>query len=182
MSSWTHSELGQFSFEEYLGWVHEFELPAFARFTLPGKKECDRSSVELAIEADEPDEFPGDEMIDVARKVVANHQRLTNEGVRVFYDDICGIGPDSGMWWHNDFDHVNEILDHHGTRLTEPDDVFALLGGSSIFVQQLGYGYDASCAIIGFESPIDVEHGIGWLTDGARILGTGYRSDVSPNE
>ncbi|MEZ6130058.1 MAG: hypothetical protein R3C59_15345 [Planctomycetaceae bacterium] len=182
MSSWTHNELGEFSFEEYLGWVREFELPAFARFTLPGNKEYNRSSVELAIEADQEDEFPGDRMIDIARKVVANHKRLTDEGVIAFYDDICGNGHDSGMWWHDDLDHVNEILNHHGARLAEPDDVFALLGGSSILVQEFGYGYDAPCAIIGFESPIDVEHGIGWLTDGARILGTGYRSDVSPNE
>ena len=181
MALWTHPTLGAFEFED-LGWFAEIKLPGFAQFDLDAPPDYDRTVIELTFEADEPDEFPSNEMANVASRIVDHHQRLIADGVRLFFDDICGHGPDSGMWWHDDLDHVNEIIAHEAKRLDQLEDMFALLNGPSLFVQASGYGFDAACAIIGFESPIDFEHGVGWLTDGNRVLGTGYRSDVSPNE
>jgi hypothetical protein len=33
---------------------------------------------------------------------------------------------------------------------------------------------------LAFEAPFEEEHGVGVLTDGVAILGTGYRYDVTP--
>ncbi|MEL7497648.1 MAG: hypothetical protein AAFN77_08570 [Planctomycetota bacterium] len=181
MPSWTHPEIGEFTFSNS-GWCATLLLPGFAAFNLDASPDFVGENVDVMFDADEPDEFPTVGMVQVAQSVISNHQRLLDDGLRLFYDDICGVGPDSGMWWYGGLEQVNEILSNHSKRLDGPDDIYSLLEEPSLQIQQSGYGYDAPCAIIGFESPIDVEHGIGWLSDGKRILGTGHSCDVSPND
>ncbi|MCS7468283.1 hypothetical protein NZK35_16650 [Stieleria sp. ICT_E10.1] len=180
MPSWNHPKLGAFEFED-LGWFAEVRMPGFTQFDLDTPSDYDRAIIEFSFDAYEPNEFPNDDMVHVASNLFENHRRLITDGVSLLFDDIRGVGTDSGMWWHGDLEHVNEILENHARRLDELEGLFPLLNGPSVLIQEIGYGFDAACAIIGFESLIDVEHGIGWLTDGNKILGTGYRSDVSPN-
>ena len=180
MPAWSHPNLGAFEFED-LGWFREVKMPGFTKFDVDAPPDYDRAIVDFTFDAYEPDEFPSDAMIRVASDLFMNHGQLITDGARMLFDDIRGDGPDSGMWWHDDLSHVNEILANHAKRLAELEDIFTLLNGPSVLIQESGYGFDRACAIIGFESPIDIEHGLGWLTDGNQILGTGYRSDVSPN-
>ena len=63
-------------------------------------------------------------MVQVASNVFENHQRLISDGASMLFNDICGTGPDSGMWWHDDLDHVNEILEHHAKHLDKREDMF----------------------------------------------------------
>ena len=188
MATWSDSELGEFGFDQ-LGWSRKFDLPAFAVFEYGGFSNSavhgGRSSVTVVIEADHEDEMPTAEMIAVARLTIQNHQSLIDQGTTALFDDIDGDGPNSGMWWHGDIDHVREIVASRFYRrpmnpLTGPADLRTLLGRPSIIVQQRGYGYDHPCAIIAFEALFEPEHGVGLLTDGRSILGTGYQVDVSP--
>ena len=181
MPSWTHPTLGDFAFDS-IGWIAELELPGFTSFDRNRTADNAASMVEMLFVADEPDEHPSEGMAQVAQNLVANHQRLLEDGLRIYFDDIHGIGHDSGMWWYGGIEQVNEILANHSKRLEAQSDLYLLLERPSISIQESGYGYDGPCAIIEFESPIDVEHGVGWLTDGITILGTGYSCDVSPND
>ena len=184
MPTWTDEELGEFAFDEY-GWSRVFELPAFAVFQYGGLGKPDGATgspqVELTFEADGEEDTPSHEAVVVARHVVANNQWLLAEGVAALFADFSGGGPDSGMWWHSDLEHVREIIrSANGRPLNEPDDLQHLLGRPSILIQEFGYGYDRPCATICFEAVFEPEHGVGLLTDGKRILGTGYQMDVSP--
>lgn len=181
MAVWEHSTLGHFTFEEYLGWVGTAELPRFAMFTYRPRKQTNPSStVPIHIATYDESELPTGAVIRVACKTLTNIDQLLDDALAALFRDFAGEGPDSGMWWHDDMEHVLEILSGSSRLLASVQDLPDLLGAPSILIQESGYGYDAACAIMGFESPIDEEHGIGFITDGETILGTGYRSDVSP--
>ena len=170
MTTWTHSKLGEFEFVGD-GWMCEFEHPKFS--VLNGSR-----SVRLMFEVNDENDVPSEKNILIASNTLSNIETLLDEGVNVLFRDFHGQGPDSGMWWHDDIDYVQEILSDYSSSLTTADDLYTLLSTPSIVVQETGYGYDNPCAIIGFESPIEEEHGIGLLTDGQKILGTGYRMGV----
>ena len=176
MTTWTHSELGKFEFDEYAAWAREIECPKF--LSLNGS----RTAMQLMFEVNDENDVPSEKNILIASNTLSNIETLLDEGVNVLFRDFHGQGPDSGMWWHDDIDYIQEILSDYSSSLTTADDLYALLSTPSIVVQDAAYGYDNPCAIIGFESPIEEEHGIGFLTDGQKILGTGYRMGVDAFE
>ena len=71
------------------------------------------------------------EVIDVGMATIANCEKLIATGLQVLFDDFHGNRKDSGMWWHNDLDHIHEILgpDYSSEVLNSPDDLFQLLAG-----------------------------------------------------
>jgi hypothetical protein len=186
MTSWKHEELGVFSFDQ-IGWCRTFDFPAFEVFKYGGPRKPNEDSgtskVDLTFEGEDENDFPSEEEIGVARRVIANHERLLAEGVQFLFNDLLEIGPDSGMWWRGSIGQVREIVANYCSNLLEnTDDLVRLLGQPAIFIQEFGYGYDHPCAIISFESVFEQEHGIGLLTDGERILGIGYSVDASAFE
>ena len=172
MASWNHPELGPFKFH-CNAWVREIPMLGFAE-TKDGTTE-----IELLIEADSESDTPSAALKELADQTIANHKSLLQFGIELLWNDFHGNGPDSGMWWHGNVEHIYEILDSRfGDRiLDQPDGLYSLLEKASVIIQASGYGIDKPCSIIGFESPVDVEHGIGLLSDGTRIVGLGYRSD-----
>jgi hypothetical protein len=186
MTNWTQEELGSFSFDQ-TGWCRTFDFPAFEAFRYGGPRKPNEDSgsseVDLTFEADDEGDFPSEAEIAVARQVIANHELLLAEGIQLLFNDLLGIGPDSGMWWRGGIGQVREIIANYGSYTFESlDDLGRLLGQPRIFIQEFGYGYDSPCAIINFEAVFEQEHGIGMLTDGKRILGIGYQTDASPFE
>lgn len=173
MAEWSHPNWGEFSFQEHYGWARTIELQAFSKFR------DGETKIEIAIDADSEDEIPTTDLVSVAEKTVANHKSLIESGVDLLWNDFHGNGPDSGMWWRGDVDHIYEILDGRfgDDVLGQPQGLYYILEKASLRIQGSGYGYDKPCSIIGFESPIDIEHGIGILTDGVHVIGLGYRSD-----
>jgi hypothetical protein len=53
---------------------------------------------------------------------------------------------------------------------------------SSICVRPRVEGYDKPIVELRFAAAFEEEHGVGVLTDGGKILGTGYSVDVTPYE
>lgn len=188
VASWTDPQLGMFKFNEYQ-WEKTIEIEAFSIFPYGGfgnpNEDNSSSNIVLGIEAEDECEIPSEQVIEVARLTIKNHQYLLREGIKALFNDLIGKGPDSGMWWHSAIDHVREIVANRVDEstlavLNKPEDLHALLGKPSIRVQEFGYGYDDPCSIISFEAVFEPEHGIGILTDGTQILGVGYEMDVSP--
>lgn len=127
------------------------------------------------IEADEPDEELDDKMVAVAIRTVSNFGNLIQAAMEALLKYFHGSGPDSGMWWHDAGDQVKQIVSRKfpANKLETADDLFALMTPPTIFVPEFGDG----SAVIGCESAIDLEHGIGILTDGEKVIGLGYRTD-----
>lgn len=175
MAEWEHPELGAFRFDS--AWLGTATLPVFSKFA--SMESSASETVEILIDAYKSTDIPSDGVVRVAINTISNADSLVKSGLQVLFDDFHGIRPDSGMWWHDEIDHVCEILDNRFSRgvLDTADGLYELLGDASLLIQGRGYGYDSPCAVIGFESPIDVEHGVGFLTDGAQIIGLGYRAD-----
>ena len=97
------------------------------------------------------------------------------------WDEFNGRGPDSGMWWHGDTEQWVEGLDSSGLPLpTKADDLLGLMALSSIVVRRKVDGYDKPVVELSFAAAFEEEHGVGVLTDGKKVLGTGYSTDVTP--
>jgi len=181
MNFWEHPALGKFCYEEYLGWKQRIHLEAFDIFQYDSHLWPDRKA-DLILKAWEVEEIPTDAMVTMAASCVTNISTLLAEGIDYLYNDFHGTGPDSGMWWCGAKDQVDDILEAEYSRnmLSKKEGLFELLGKPFILVQEFGMSYPHHCAIIGFESPIETSHGIGFLTNGENIIGIGYNTDTSP--
>ena len=182
MKNWVDSQLGTFAYnEEYEVWSKYFELDAFSVFTYDSFNEeetgTNRTKVELTIQGELLDAFPTNELINVARLTIDNHQSLLREGILALFNDMSGIKVVSKSWWHDSIDEIREgnvdILSDKRL-ITIPEDLNAFLSEPSISVQSQGYGYHKPCAEINFNNAqFDQEHGFGLLTDGISIVGIG---------
>lgn len=149
------------------------------------KRSAGRSQVPLRFAVDGAENVPTKAAVKIAKRLVHNEKSIVSKLLKALYDDLHGKGPDSGMWWHGDIDSIYEDLSKETgslrkLRIEKPDSLTKLLGSPSIMIREFGYGYKQPRATICFEALFEVEHGIGILTDGTRILGTGYEMDVSP--
>jgi hypothetical protein len=184
---WKHADLGTFKFDE-LGWTANLSLPAFRAFKYRSDgRGAGSSKTELRFLAEQPSDVPTARAVAVATKVIENQKSLVRKLKKSLFDDLHGRGPQSGMWWHGDIQTVldsmaDECGGRRSTSLKVPDDLDRLLGEPGIWIYPSVCGCDKPCAVINFEAPFEPEHGVGILTDGVRILGTGYQTDVGPFE
>lgn len=184
MRNWVDSQLGAFTFDEYW-WSKTFELNAFSVFTY-----CDNGyhntsinnrCVKLTIDAEDEEDFPTEDIINVARFTVGNHQNLLREGILALYNDMLGIEVDSGLWWHSEIEHIRESavgIPPDMVSLNTAEDLYAFLGCPSINVTCCAGGYPKPCATINFDAEFDQEHGFGILTDGKSVLGIGRALEI----
>jgi hypothetical protein len=83
------------------------------------------------------------------------------------------------MWWHGDLDALAEVLDD-GRRPARAEDLLGLMQLSGVVVRRDVDGHDGPLAELRFHAAFEEEHGVGVLTDGTTIVGTGYSCDVLP--
>ena len=128
--------------------------------------------------------MPSSDAAALALKLLANQESLAGEIVRVLWEEFNGRGPRSGMWWHGDLAQV--VQSGEGEKVPALRSADALLGWmhpNGIIVRQSGTRSDQSPIIeITCSAVFEVEHGVGILTDGEMVLGTGYIYDVEPFE
>lgn len=171
MEIWSDSELGAFelwdSGERYVQEGKRFKgFEVFAesseaRFELPASRNGDVFGP------------PSAPVIALASMVLANLPALVAKAVEALWGDFNGEKQyRTGMWWHGGID---EVLSRIGDDF-EPTDIQVLYQDLMPVVIKVR---DEATATIGFASLID-DDGIGVLTDGKTILGTGYESDQAP--
>jgi hypothetical protein len=169
--TWKEKELGTFV-EDELGWVKPFALPAFKVFKYSSKgRSGGRSKIPLRFMDCEQRE-PTQGEVSLAKKVLKNLPALIAKLKKSLFDDMQGRGPDSGMWWHGDREALAEILAWDRKKplpFNKPDDLDALLGEPEIWIRISVCGFEKPCAILCFEALFEEEHGVGVLTDGARM-------------
>jgi hypothetical protein len=177
-SSWEHPELGRFKYDG-IGWVRVIEVPAFRAFTYDAGRR--KGNCELVFDADDEKDVPSAAAIAVARRVLSEQEKLAPKIVKALWDDFYGRGPESGMWWHGSLDEVTGAMeDADSPAPASLNDLLALLGPPQIGIHKRVYGIDKPVAELSFSAAFEEEHGVGVLTDGRSILGTGYSADVTP--
>jgi len=185
LATWSDPELGTFQFDRYW-WTRTFTLPAFKVFTYRfRKRSAGKSRVPLHFDVEGEETSPSKPAVVIAKRLIRNEKSVVTKLLKALFDDLHGKGPKSGMWWHGDIDSIYEDLSEEtgslrNLKIEKPESLTRLLGSPSITIREFGYGYKEPRATICFEALFEVEHGIGILTDGTRILGTGYEMDVSP--
>lgn len=180
-STWSHPQLGIFKFDA-IGWIATIDMPAFKAFAYDtGYSNARRSTGkhELMFAADNEDEKPSAAAVALAEKVLANQTKLVSVIMDALWKDFAGEGPNSGMWWHGDLEQVAEAMDA-ARPPAGPKELLELLQLSQMTVRKEVDGYDGPVVELSFHAPFEREHGVGVLTDGEALLGTGYSSDVTP--
>lgn len=195
---WTDARLGEFTFDKDLAvWETVVAAPAFDAFRYDwGKKPTDPSYTPpdgryaLQIADDEAEAADRTAAVALALKVLANQASLVEAIIVALWDDFNNRGPDSGMWWHGDYNFpdgdttgrrgsfLREGLASDGWTLDGPEDLKSLMGLQVIIVRQPAHSGAGRLVELGFDAAFEMEHGVGILTDRNRILGTGYQVDV----
>jgi hypothetical protein len=182
-ASWQHPDLGRLEFDGTT-WATIVSVPAFKAFTYQPRYGNGRNPpgiVALCFEADDEDDIPSTAAVGIASSVLANQQKLVPMVMAALWEDFNGRGPRSGMWWHGGIDEVTEGLeDANLPPLTSANAILGWMQLSRITVRTLGRRDDGPVVELSFRAAFEEEHGVGVLTDGHTVLGTGYCSSVRP--
>ena len=88
------------------------------------------------------------------------------------------------MWWHGDIETVREDIKDDALvkkkTLKTKEDVLEMIGCPRVRLFESVYGHAKPCAVVGFSTAIDPEHGLGVLINGTSVLGLGYEMSVGP--
>jgi hypothetical protein len=191
MPTWTHQQLGTFT-HNHVGWARDIALPAFKPFRYDwGGRLRTRSRFTLEFDADDENEgnipTPSKRAIAIAQRTIRNQEMLADRVLNAVWKDLHGRGRETGMWWHGDLRTVDqrivEVFENRKGKpdsLSSPEDLYLLMGVTLIQIRESTYLYERPSATICFSAAFDDEHGVGVLTDGTRVLGIGYESDVTP--
>jgi hypothetical protein len=186
-ATWTHPKLGTFKYK-LTGWEGKVKARAFDVFTFDnglGSQRKPNGTYALSFDGDDENDTPSAEAADLALKILAAQEELPAKVVKALWDDFNGRGPDSGMWWHDGLDELVEVMEDADDELKPPkkaDDLYRLLWLHTITVRKRVDGYEKPVVELTFNAPFEEEHDVGVLTDGKKVLGTGYATDVTPFE
>lgn len=180
---WTHAKWGTFK-HDGTEWAGKVEAPAFHAFTFH-KDHWDEPrrprTFPFGFESFDEKDLPAAEMVAVAERVLAAQEQLVGKVTKALWDEFNGRGGESGMWWHGDMDQVAVGLEDADLKVPKKaDDILPLMRLSSISVRPRVDGYDKPLVELRFYAVFEEEHGVGVLTDGRKILGTGYSIDATP--
>jgi hypothetical protein len=180
--TWNHPHLGTFTHDGELGWVGVGELPAFDIFTWETEDEPPNGKYEVMFDSEDAIE-PSPSVATLAASVIANQQQLAQLVIQALWDDFDGRGPKSGMCWSGDMKQVAEVFGYDDrTAPKGPDDLLSAMRFTGVTVREEIHDYEGPVAELTFAAVFEEEHGIGILTDGSKIIGTGYSCDVTPFE
>lgn len=186
---WTHPKLGRFESDGHQ-WAGFIRLPAFENFRQKHQKPL--TVYPLYFDAAAAPKGPSDEAVNLVLTLIDNAKLLVERIAISLYADFTGSGPNSGMWWHGDLPAVHENLEFDKVELGQPQDLLHAMALYRIDVREgieavPGYrtlpgspAYLGPVIDLSFHSNIDIEHGIGVLTNGNAILGFGYAGESTP--
>jgi hypothetical protein len=117
---------------------------------------------------------PVEEAVAMAVRVLERQNAIVELVIAAVMDELHGRGPDSGMWWYNALAKPNVTQMLACRTFESNDDVLASLRLSGIMISEKFGGVDRYAANLWFDSEFEEEHDFCVLTDGDKVLGTGY--------
>ena len=188
MKTWKHPKLGNLKYDDdQVCWIGKCHLPAFKVFKWKSKKWKSKlkkpvGEFELLFATDDG-ATPSTRAAMLATLVVANHEKLASLVAPTLWEDFNGRGPESGMWWHGDMGQVEENIRYGDCPKPKgPQDLLSVMRFTRLVIHESVYKYKAPIGEFTFAALFDEEHGVGILTDGEKIVGTGYAQEASPFE
>ena len=124
------------------------------------------------------DEGPPDpRALALLEPLVANAAALPDLIVDAMWNELSGGEAENGHWWARPggLETVNEGLDEP---ITKRGDLWRVLQPDALFVREDVHGDRQLTAGVAFACDFEEEHGLDVLTDGTRVLGTGYALDA----
>jgi hypothetical protein len=177
--TWNHPQLGTFQFDkEREAWVGACSMPAFKLFKWDVESTKPGGRCELLFRTPEGRE-PSEDAARLVLRLVANDAKLAPLVTTTLWDEFNGRGHKSEMWWYGDMDQVAENFGYDDRPSpTGPSDLVPVMGFMGLAIRESLHEYNMPIAELTFSAVFEEEHGVGVLTDGDTILGTGYASDV----
>ena len=112
-------------------------------------------------------------------RLVSNQKQLASKIVTALWEEFQGQRT-SGMWWTGQIGQIEQVAEERGlAKLNKPDDLRPLLKMLAIQIGRLIQGRAQRVAEIRFNSAFEESHGVGILTDGREILGSGYMGEAA---
>jgi hypothetical protein len=187
MTTWNDPTLGSFDCGRF-GWTRTIQLPAFKSFSYrkpwvtkpPGKPKFS-----ILLPSFGPGRgkrtVPPQAEVRIARAVFESQARIAELVLATFWDEFNGRGAVSGLWWRGKLEQIRATVEASGLGPLEgPADLKRLLRLTDVAIAPFIDGSDEPVAQLCFVAAFEPEHGVGVLTDGQAILGTGYMMEVQP--
>jgi|SRR5436190_10383008 len=206
--TWEHPKLGTFKVERDPSWIYRFlewvtrlppfnvgnesdhswvgtcSLPAFKVFNFEREAHTSEPVPEHELRfVGTAGCGPSAGAVEIALRVVANQAKLPSLVTFTLWEEFNGRGPKSDMWWHGDMDQVAENFGYDDRpKPAGPDDLLPAVRLTGLTMRESLYEYKKPIAELTFAALFEEEHGVGILSDGDTILGTGYVHDALPYE
>jgi hypothetical protein len=180
---WKHPQLGDFEYsKDDDAWVDSQKLPAFEVFTWELEEDERSDSFEIMFLSESGDE-PSATAVKIALAVVANQKKLADLVPSTLWEEFNGRGSKSGMWWSGDMKEVAAGFGYDDRPCPKgPHDLLSAMRFARVIIREDVHDYGGPLAELIFAAVFEEEHGIGILTDGSKIVGTGYSHDATPFE
>jgi hypothetical protein len=181
--TWKHPQLGTFKLNDRRDcWLGACSLPAFNVFNWELQSAKAPTEYDLVFDGTE-DHKPSMGEVMIALRVIASQAHLPSMVASTLWEEFNGRGLKSGMWWYGGMDEVAKNFECGGRSTpTVLDDLLPVMRFNGVWVRESLYEYKNPIVELAFSALFEEEHGVGILTDGSTILGTGYACDVSPYE
>jgi hypothetical protein len=178
--AWKHPSLGPFE-HKHSGFVTTLTIPAFKKFSYDtGYSNAPRSTGKFNLRFEpwlmnETLAEPTGEMVQLAEKVLADPDKLVDAVAQALWEDFNGRGPTTGMWWYGGMDQVSQCFADKGlSPPAKPQDILPALQLTDLDVFNHLWEYPHAAAVLSFRAAFEEEHGLCIVTDGEKVLGTGY--------
>ena len=162
---------------EFDGWSGRVALPGFGGGRWPA---------ELPLHFFGGERGPGDEpdprAVALVLPLIEHAATLADVILDGLWAELDGREQENDHWWArpDGLAAVNQMLLAASERpIAGRDDLMRVLEPTDLFVRDDEHGDDAWTAGVGFACAFEEEHGLDVLTDGRRVLGTGYSLDAA---
>jgi len=164
-----HPRLGTLHCDDGCLWEGHITLPGFGQHGW-----SDELQIQIYVEDEGP---PDPRALALLEPLVANAAALPDLIVDALWNELSGGEAENGHWWARPggLETVNEGLDEP---ITKRDDLWRVLQPDALFVREDVHGDRQLTAGVAFACDFEEEHGLDVLTDGTRVLGTGYALDA----
>jgi hypothetical protein len=152
-------------------WVGRVTLDGWGKGRWPER-------MDLVLDGDENGPLAGTEAL--ALTLIERRDRLADVILEGVWAELEGRVSDAANHWSGNLTEINDPLDD-GTEpiLKSSTDLLTVLDPAALFVRK-GLSTEALVSGISFESSFEEEHGFEVLTDGEKVLGTGFYGEAEP--
>ena len=123
---------------------------------------------------------PPADAVELAVNLLDRQNDLVEVIANAFWEEFRGRGPDSGMWWYDSFNRPDAATLFKHCPIASAEDELRWMRLQCMYVRNDVDGWSGWVAHLCFWAEFEEEHDVGVLTDGQKVVGTGYLTDVVP--